>query len=52
MNICGEVASRRHQIPVLLRLGYRSFSIAPVMADEIHEAIASTNLSTLPDASQ
>jgi len=44
VTICGEVASRRHQIPVLLRMGYRSFSISPVMADDIREAIAQTDL--------
>lgn len=46
VSICGEVASRRRQLPVLLRLGYRSFSISAVMADEIREAIASTDLAS------
>ena len=44
VSICGEVASRRHQIPVLLRMGYRSFSISPAMAEEIRDAIGSTDL--------
>jgi phosphotransferase system enzyme I (PtsI) len=44
VTICGEIASRPNLIPRLLRLGYRSFSIVPVMADPIREAIRSTNL--------
>ncbi len=31
--ICGEIASNLEMIPRLLRMGYRSFSIAPVIAD-------------------
>ena len=48
VSICGEVASRPHQIPALLRMGYRSFSILPVMADEIRNAIAQTDLKMEP----
>lgn len=44
VSICGEMASRLHQIPRLLRLGYRCFSIVPVMAGAIREAIAQTDL--------
>ncbi len=46
VSICGEIASRRHQISKLLHLGYRSFSIVPVMANDIREVIAKTNLLT------
>jgi len=31
--ICGEIASNLEMIPRLLKMGYRSFSIAPVIAD-------------------
>lgn len=44
VSICGEIASRRHQIPVLLRMGYRAFSISAVMADEIRAVIAATDI--------
>jgi len=47
-----EIASRQHQIPVLLGMGYRSFSILPVMADEIRNAIAATDLKTCTIISQ
>lgn len=45
VTICGEIASRPDLIPTLLRLGYRSFSIMPVMADTIRNAIRGTDLS-------
>lgn len=44
VSICGEVASRRHHIPSLLKMGYRSFSISPVMSESIRAAIAGTDL--------
>jgi phosphoenolpyruvate-protein phosphotransferase (PTS system enzyme I) len=32
VSVCGEIASDRHMVPHLLRLGYRSLSISPVAA--------------------
>jgi len=33
VSICGEIASNLDMVPRLLKMGYRSFSIAPVVAD-------------------
>ena len=33
VSICGEIASNLEMVPRLLKMGYRSFSIAPVVAD-------------------
>ena len=44
--ICGEIASRKQYVPLLLRLGYRCFSVVPVMADDIRDAVAQTDLTT------
>jgi len=38
--ICGEIASNLEMIPRLLRMGYRSFSIAPVVADQFRKLCA------------
>ena len=40
--VCGEMASRPELIPGLIGLGYRSFSIAPVSAPAVRDAVAST----------
>ena len=42
VSICGEIASQSAFLPTLLDLGYRSFSISPVVADEIRNAIVRT----------
>jgi len=44
VTICGEVASEPEDIPLLLRMGYRSFSISPVMAQPIRDAVGATKL--------
>ncbi|MCK4563206.1 MAG: phosphoenolpyruvate--protein phosphotransferase, partial [Verrucomicrobia bacterium] len=38
--ICGEIASNLEMIPRLLRMGYRSFSIAPVIAEPFRKLCA------------
>ncbi|MDF7801171.1 phosphoenolpyruvate--protein phosphotransferase [Pontiellaceae bacterium B1224] len=38
--ICGEIASNVEMIPRLLKMGYRSFSIAPVIADSFRKLCA------------
>lgn len=40
LAICGEIASNLEMIPRLLRMGYRSFSIAPVVADPFRRLCA------------
>ncbi len=42
--ICGEMASNPSLLPGLLRLGYRSFSISPVLAPAVRAAAAQTDL--------
>lgn len=42
--MCGEMASRADLIPGLVDLGYRSFSIAPVSAPAIRDAVANTEV--------
>lgn len=42
--ICGEIASRPDMLPLLLRLGYRTFSVSPVMADDLRAAIGRTRV--------
>ena len=44
VTICGEIASQPHIIPLLLRLGYRSFSISPVAATNIRNVCVNTDL--------
>ena len=38
--ICGEIASNLEMVPRLLKMGYRSFSIAPVVADQFRRLCA------------
>ncbi len=42
--ICGEMASNPSLLPDLIRLGYRSFSISPVLAPAVRAAAARTDL--------
>ncbi len=44
VTICGEMASNPALLPGLLRLGYRSFSISPVLAPAVRAAAARTDL--------
>ena len=47
ITICGEIASDPHLIPLLIGMGYRSFSISPVSAQSIREVISNIDLSAL-----
>ncbi len=40
VTVCGEIASDPRMVPHLLRLGYRSFSIAPVAATTVRDVCA------------
>jgi phosphotransferase system enzyme I (PtsI) len=42
---CGEMASHTSLLPILLRLGFRSFSISPISAHAVRKIVAKTNLS-------
>jgi phosphotransferase system enzyme I (PtsI) len=42
VTVCGEIASDPSMVPHLLRLNYRSLSIAPVMAQTVRDVIART----------
>jgi phosphoenolpyruvate-protein kinase (PTS system EI component) len=44
VSICGEMAANPSVLPALLRLGYRSFSISPVLAPAVRKAAAATAL--------
>jgi len=44
VTICGEMASDPHLIPLLIHMGYRSFSISPVSARSIREVISNIDL--------
>jgi phosphotransferase system enzyme I (PtsI) len=50
--VCGEIASDSRCLPHLLRLGYRSLSIAPVATPMVREAIATTALQQTHSARQ
>lgn len=40
VTVCGEIASDMCALPHLLRIGYRSFSISPVLAGAVYRACA------------
>jgi phosphotransferase system enzyme I (PtsI) len=40
VTVCGEIASDARMLPHLLRLGYRTFSIAPVAANMVRDVCA------------
>jgi len=46
VTVCGEIASDPQVFPHLVRLGYRSFSIAPVSAASFRSVCANFNLNT------
>jgi phosphoenolpyruvate-protein phosphotransferase (PTS system enzyme I) len=42
--ICGEMAANPAVLPALIRLGYRSFSVSPILAPAVRAAAAATDL--------
>ncbi|MDP8234891.1 MAG: putative PEP-binding protein, partial [Candidatus Erginobacter occultus] len=42
--ICGEMAANPSALPALIRLGYRSFSVSPILAPAVRAAAAATHL--------
>jgi phosphotransferase system enzyme I (PtsI) len=44
VTICGEAASVPENVGLLLRLGYRSLSISPVMAEAVRAAVQAVSL--------
>lgn len=49
VTVCGEAASRANLVSIMLRLGYRAFSITPVALTGIQKAIGRLNLMTQED---
>lgn len=45
LSLCGEIAGDPSFLPLLLGLGYRNLSVAPVLIPELDEAIARQTLS-------
>lgn len=45
VSLCGEIAADRSCIPDLLRMGFRTLSLAPVSARAVREVVAATDLS-------
>lgn len=45
VGICGEMASSPTLLPNLIQLGYRSFSISPVLAPSVRKTVSGTDLS-------
>jgi len=50
VTICGEIASQPHIVPLLLRLGYRSFSVSPVAAKGVRNMCVKTDLLSTNDS--
>jgi len=46
VSICGELAADLHTIPILLKFGIRSLSVAPPLVPGVKEAIRQTSLQT------
>jgi phosphotransferase system enzyme I (PtsI) len=44
VTVCGEIASNPHMLPHLLKLGYRSFSIASVAAITVRDVCAQSRV--------
>ncbi|MEA1928661.1 MAG: phosphoenolpyruvate--protein phosphotransferase, partial [Candidatus Auribacterota bacterium] len=44
VSFCGEIASHPTILPILLRYGFRTFSISPVSARAVRKIVAKTNL--------
>jgi phosphotransferase system enzyme I (PtsI) len=44
VTVCGEAASRANPVSIMLRLGYRAFSIAPVALAGVQQAIGELDL--------
>jgi phosphotransferase system enzyme I (PtsI) len=49
VTICGEMASDPRVIPLLIEMGYRSFSISPVSAGAVREVISNIDLNASCD---
>jgi len=49
VTICGEIAAQPQAIPILLQLGYRSFSVSPVAASGFREVCAHIDLTSEHD---
>ncbi len=49
ITVCGEAASRPHLVSIMLRMGYRAFSIAPVALAGVQRAVKELDLRT-PEA--
>ncbi|MDY0043125.1 MAG: phosphoenolpyruvate--protein phosphotransferase [Syntrophales bacterium] len=50
VTICGEIASQAEAIPLLLQIGYRSFSVSPVSASGFRKICSHIDLSSTNDA--
>ncbi len=48
--VCGEIASSPEMVPLLIACGFRAFSVSPVVADAIREAVRATSSATVPEA--
>jgi phosphotransferase system enzyme I (PtsI) len=46
VTVCGEAASHPHLISIMLRLGYRTFSITPIALTGVQKAIRGLDLTT------
>lgn len=45
VSFCGEMASNPSLLPILLRIGFRSFSVSPISAHAVRKIVSKTNLS-------
>jgi phosphoenolpyruvate-protein phosphotransferase (PTS system enzyme I) len=50
VSFCGEMASHPSFLPILLRVGFRSFSISPISAHAVRKIVAKTDLSNPVEA--
>ena len=46
VTLCGEMAGYPEYLPMLLRMGYRSFSISPANADIIRRTVGATTVNS------
>jgi len=44
VSVCGEMASHPSLLPILLRFGFKTFSISPSSARSVRKVVAETNL--------
>ena len=50
VSFCGEMASNPSLLPILLRFGFRSFSISPISAHAVRKVVAKTDLNNPVEA--